>query len=245
MIHFTKIFWLPINCPCCEKKILKNENKGSCDICDIKLQEQSFKINFEERCNVCFISNEHKTKINCKIERGFCQGRKLYFDQIINLYRLNKDWKKLVKSWKFQGNRFLYKSFLSQIEYNLNYIKNLKIDRIGFITSELKKQNIRSFQPCYDLCNYLANQLNINFGADLYKIKNEQQSQKEYGQRFFSIHNAIQINFPKDVKDKPPENYLLIEDVYTSGSTSNEASRILKKNGVKKVIVFTMLRAGI
>jgi ComF family protein len=44
---------------------------------------------------------------------------------------------------------------------------------------------------------------------------------------------------PERVRDK---NLLIIDDIYTSGSTVSECARILKKNGALKVDVLTLAR---
>ncbi|MGB6223688.1 ComF family protein [Haloferula sp.] len=41
---------------------------------------------------------------------------------------------------------------------------------------------------------------------------------------------------------KPPAGVLLVDDVFTTGSTVHECARILKKSGVQKVIVVTVMR---
>ncbi len=248
MKHFIQSFWLPLACPCCKTQKHLNPNLGVCKKCYIKLQNSALSFKDKIRCSLCgaspLISIEEEAKQSCKKEYGFCQGRKYFFDGILSLYALNKEWKKLVRAWKFEGNRFLYKNFLPQIDANIEYLKELKIDRIGIISSEKNVQNIRSFQPCLDLSMYIAKKLNVTFGIDIYKIKSFQQSQKTYEQRFFSIHNSLAVNETSLPKKNISNNYLLLEDVYTSGSTSNEAARVLKKFGVNKVFVYSMLRAG-
>mgnify|MGYP001126268756 CR=1 FL=1 len=51
---------------------------------------------------------------------------------------------------------------------------------------------------------------------------------------------VVGVNSDRSVDGK---NILLVDDVYTSGATVNECSRILKKNGAKQVFVVTLARA--
>ena len=46
---------------------------------------------------------------------------------------------------------------------------------------------------------------------------------------------------PQWIKDT---RILLIDDVFTTGSTVNECARVLKKAGAKSVDVFTIARVG-
>lgn len=53
---------------------------------------------------------------------------------------------------------------------------------------------------------------------------------KSRKERLLSIKGAFTL------KAKPPENVLLVDDVITSGATMREATKILKKNGAKRVV---------
>lgn len=58
-------------------------------------------------------------------------------------------------------------------------------------------------------------------------------------ERIINIRGAIRVREGADVKGK---NILLIDDVYTTGATVRECSRVLKKGGAKKVNVLTLAR---
>ncbi|MEG2860486.1 MAG: phosphoribosyltransferase family protein, partial [Clostridia bacterium] len=65
----------------------------------------------------------------------------------------------------------------------------------------------------------------------LYKL-NKEERKKE-------LKNVFIINDNKDIlKNK---KVLLIDDIFTTGSTVNEISKVLKLNGVDKVFVMTLL----
>ena len=226
-------FIIPVACPCCKKKAL-TEREATCASCQKKLKKTRMKN--KKRCQRCFAKVKN---LDCLEKEDFCEGRKIYFDKHISLFQLNKDWKNFIKSWKFEGNRFLHKIFLEEIQKQSFFLRTLKIEKITYIKSHKFKKNLRSFQPCSDLARYLAKILKVPYNADLYKASSQQQSKNQLYERFFSIHNALVFSQLKKV----PKNYLLVEDVYTSGATANEASRILKKAGVKKVYVLSMLQA--
>ncbi|MDP6711116.1 MAG: phosphoribosyltransferase family protein [Nitrospinaceae bacterium] len=52
---------------------------------------------------------------------------------------------------------------------------------------------------------------------------------------------ALEVNRPDQVQG---EKILLVDDMFTTGATVNEASKILKRAGAKAVFVFTLARAG-
>ena len=54
-----------------------------------------------------------------------------------------------------------------------------------------------------------------------------------------NIKGAFEVNRPELIAGK---NILLVDDVFTTGATVNEAAKMLKKNGAGKVYVFTLGR---
>ena len=58
--------------------------------------------------------------------------------------------------------------------------------------------------------------------------------------RELTVKNAFEVRRPKLVDGK---NILLVDDVFTSGSTASSCAKVLKKNGAAGVTVFTLARA--
>lgn len=66
---------------------------------------------------------------------------------------------------------------------------------------------------------------------------------KTASQKRLSRHEReinLRGSFSVERKTKLPETVLLIDDIYTTGNTVNEVSRILKKAGVKRVFFLTI-----
>ena len=58
--------------------------------------------------------------------------------------------------------------------------------------------------------------------------------------RELTVQNAFEVTRPKLVKGK---RVLLVDDVFTSGATTSNCARVLKKNGADEVNIFTLARA--
>jgi predicted amidophosphoribosyltransferase len=58
-------------------------------------------------------------------------------------------------------------------------------------------------------------------------------------ERARNIKGAFEVNRPELIAEK---NILLVDDVFTTGATVNEAAKMLKKNDAGKVYVFTLGR---
>ena len=65
----------------------------------------------------------------------------------------------------------------------------------------------------------------------MYKLGSEE--------RVKELKNAFIIN--NNIIDLRNKNILLVDDIFTTGSTVNEISKILKINGVNKVFISTFL----
>ncbi|MGB9763417.1 MAG: ComF family protein [Minisyncoccia bacterium] len=127
----------------------------------------------------------------------------------------------LKQSLYFQNLLSQQKQNLIIISVPLNYFKKLKR---GYNQVELlAKQISLAFQiPYYDKI--------------LIRIKNNlPQVNCSYKERFLNVKDIFQINqnFVPLIKNK---TILLIDDVYTTGATLNEAAKILKQNGAQRII---------
>ena len=75
----------------------------------------------------------------------------------------------------------------------------------------------------------------------LIRIKStKQQTQLPLEMRRQNVAGAFAMRTPEPIRGK---TILLIDDVYTTGNTVNEASRVLKEGGASKVCVLTFARA--
>jgi predicted amidophosphoribosyltransferase len=78
--------------------------------------------------------------------------------------------------------------------------------------------------------------LQVSAGPDLRKRARRNQSGRTYADRFYAVHDSLAFVGPARHR-----RWLLLEDVFTTGATANEAARILKKNGALSVFVLSLL----
>ena len=150
---------------------------------------------------------------------------------------------------------FKYKSFknLSLIlgEIIINYLKLLNLETYklsNFIIVPIPlhrfKERQRGFNQSKLLANNIAEYFNLETVDALKRIKNTKpQAQfKNSEQRIKNVKDCFTIKEPliSAIKNK---NILLIDDVFTTGTTINEAIRILKQNSAKKIIALVAAKA--
>jgi len=130
------------------------------------------------------------------------------------------------------------------------YLKNLKLTNQqikNFIVVPIplhkNREQDRGFNQAALIGKNIADNLDLPFRKNLLlRIKETkiQAELKDWEQRKTNLENAFQISEPTTLLGK---NILLVDDVYTSGATINEAVRILKENGVKKIIAMVVAKA--
>ncbi len=103
------------------------------------------------------------------------------------------------------------------------------------------KMKERGFDQAFLIARQVAKTLKLPLeGGMLRRVKaTEPQATMTRTERARNIKGAFEVNRPELVSGK---NILLIDDVFTTGATVNEAAKTLKKNGAGKVYVFTLGR---
>ncbi len=107
------------------------------------------------------------------------------------------------------------------------------------------RQRMREFNQARILAEPLARDRGIELleGALLrIRYTTPQMKIRSYHRRKRNIAGAFQAAQPERIRGK---KILLVDDLYTSGSTIVECSRVLKAAGAEKVFVMTLARAGL
>lgn len=145
--------------------------------------------------------------------------------------------------YKFKEKSYLHRSFSEMIlnsKENIEFIKKYDVlipipihkDRVkirGYNQSELIAKDL-----VYEIKNIkLANRV-------LIKTKNiVAQSSLNRKQREDNIKDVYQINHIEEIVNK---KVLLLDDIYTTGSTVNECAKVLKEAGCKEVGIITIAK---
>jgi len=106
-----------------------------------------------------------------------------------------------------------------------------------------KKLRWRGFNQAEEIAKELANFLKIPLISDcLIKIK-ETKDQVELSEKE-RRENVKGVFFVKNGEKIVGKNILLIDDVFTTGATMEEAARVLKEAGAKKIVGIVIARAS-
>ena len=148
-----------------------------------------------------------------------------------------------IKAFKYGKRRFLHKPLADFIlEICSASLHDLEFDLIVPVPISKRKLRERGFNQAYLLASRIAFTLGKTVDwQNLVKAKETHpQVEMELRKRKLNVEDSFIIKEPQLYKGK---KVLLIDDVCTSGSTLNECSRILKRQGgVKKIYCLTLAR---
>ena len=193
--------------------------------------------NKEFTCNICQKKLEYIRGQKC-IEKYDNQ----YFDYLIYAFQYEDIIRKILLDFKFNNKKYLYRFFATEIINTISYFSHTKYDYILYVPISFKKYIERGFNQSYMIAKYVSDGLGIpllKYG--LIKIKhNQTQSTLNISKRRQNVLGVYKACFKKTINDK---NILLIDDIYTTGSTLNECSKVLKEAGASNVTVVTIAKA--
>lgn len=103
-----------------------------------------------------------------------------------------------------------------------------------------KRQNWRGFNQSAQLGKLLAQKIGLKYEEALKRVKF---TKPQVGLKGWKRKQNIKNAFSLSVNHEPiTMNYLLIDDVWTTGSTLKECCYVLKRGGAKKVWALTLAR---
>ncbi|KKQ38914.1 MAG: hypothetical protein US54_C0001G0039 [Candidatus Roizmanbacteria bacterium GW2011_GWA2_37_7] len=190
----------------------------------------------KDLCPGCFQSSpDGKTHARCYA--------KTHLDGALAIVRFCGVTKKIIKEAKYQRAHKALKDFFMHIpKHWFNKVQKLPYKNISAalcpIPLHKTRQNIRGFNQAEILANHFKQEIKLPVEDLLVRIKNTppQAQQKSRALRKANIYGAFQTKISK----KLPSTIILIDDLYTSASTANEAARTLKKSGTTQVFLLAL-----
>lgn len=198
-----------------------------------------------EMCGILFKSREgedHLCGECCKTPKQYTQARAAaVYDDFIRAAILDFKYRGKTGLAKPLEN-ILFAAFVANFHHH-------KIDVVIPVPLYIKRFRQRGFNQSFLLIvNWTEKVLNSH-GADPFQVCNRilercRQTKPQAGlsrkERRSNLKNAFTLRDPSAVIGK---NILLVDDVYTTGSTVNECAGVLLKGGAKRVDVLTLARA--
>ena len=130
--------------------------------------------------------------------------------------------------------------YISQIMIEKLDLENIKFDYILFVPLHKKRMRKRGVNQAEKIAKSLSKLINISVVDNIERIYNTERLYKlNKDEREKELKNVFVLKDSKhELKNK---NILLVDDIFTTGATVNEISKLLKLKNVNKVYVMTFL----
>lgn len=215
----------------------------------IFLYEKILDLIYPPNCVICGKNSEEYLCKKCeKIIEQYAINKidkylNKYFNSHAYIFKYEGKIRSLIIDYKFNDKAYLCELFVKFL------IKNKKICRFFetydiIIPVPIHKK--RKAQRGYNQSELIARRIAVKFNdlrleeKKLEKQKSTiEQSKLTKKQRIENAKNVYKINNKEKINNK---NIILIDDIYTTGSTANECAKVLKENGAKNIIIITIAK---
>ncbi|RHW39942.1 ComF family protein [Lysinibacillus yapensis] len=175
------------------------------------------------------LTNEFPRTICLECEEKF-EICKTSNEEVTSLYKYNEQMKDYLHRYKFMHDLLLAKVFRYQLHYHLKKTKELIVP----IPMHAEKRKERTFAHVDELLNEAV----IPYTHLLEKMTTATQASKSREERL-NTPQIFQLEQGVIVQQK---DILLVDDIYTTGTTINHAKQLLLDAGAKSVKAFTLIR---
>lgn len=228
-------FFLPPQCPCCET-FLEEGEKGVCPDCLSKIHwiEPPF-------CSVCgapFISKEISNH-PC----GACLRKRKYFTMARALGYYEGPLREAIHRWKYEGKIPLNPIFGEWMAEGFHrYWDSHRIDLLIPVPLHRERLRERGFNQALLLVKELSRRTGIPYRTRvLQKMKpTVPQVNLSGAEREKGVRGSFRRVGREELEGK---SILLVDDVYTTGATGNECSKVLLAGGAERVDLLTLAHA--
>lgn len=224
----------PKFCFGCKKCILPEEKGYLCEECLNKINKI-----FPPFCLNCGKPIDSAIEID---KCPDCIGYKYYFKRGYTATLYDGLVKDCIHSFKYDSQTHLGETLAGLMsEFALKNIPIEKIDLITAVPLHWKRYRDRGFNQSVILGIFLSKKLGLKFiDNGILRVKAmPHQTGLHRKNRIYNVSGAFKIKRPKQFIKK---NILLIDDVFTTGSTLNECSKELLNSGAEEVSVFSLAR---
>ncbi len=238
-LHIESLFqwFLPSQCYCCDT-LLDEGQKGLCPSCLSTLRWIAPP--FCRCCGVPFLSRQGENHL-C----GACMTRKRYFTIARAVGYYEGSLREAIHRWKYEEKIYLTSFFGEQLEKVFRqYWSPQSIDLVIPVPLHSQRLKERGFNQSLLLVREFCRRTHLPY------LKRGLQKRRPTipqvllngEERERGVIGSFHIPKLEKIEGKV---ILLIDDVYTTGATVNECSKVLRKAGAKQVDVLTLAHATI
>lgn len=227
--------WLyPRRCVLCEQTCSDSALAHICNTCEQALPHNS------PACMSCALPLQGKENRQC----GECIQRPPIWTSAHALWRYEDDARQLIQQYKYAKACYLDKSFSQALSLYADKRLRDQFDAVIAVPMHKRRWVSRGFNQAQILAQAVAKTLDIPLlSHDVERIKNTPRfaAGQSKTQRRQAIKGAFSVNADRFVG---VDRALIVDDVKTTGATSEELAKQMLKAGVKEVSVLVLARTA-
>ncbi len=232
IFKFIIHIFIPKLCPVCGVAKLQHKGQKVCNSCYGQLPFYP-----DDVCRKC--GGEVDSILDSCSE---CLESKFCWDRGFTVWKYEGLAREAVHQYKYKGEFGIIEFFSEQMAQKIQKADDLELDLITWIPLHFTKKLWRGYNQSELLAKGLSARLNLPCKKLINRVKcTRQQAMLDCADRLKNMKNAFAINQKNSpsVKDR---NILLLDDVFTTGTTLNKAAEVLLKSGAKSVTVISIAR---
>ncbi|WP_324782975.1 ComF family protein [Mesobacillus jeotgali] len=152
-------------------------------------------------------------------------------DKNTSLYSYSDFTKEVIAKFKFRGDYVLAKIFTA------DFLKTLQAFQYDYLVP-IPLSEERLYERGFNQSEAIIRVAGLEPAYLLSRVHTEKQSKKSRTERIH-LNQVFRVDSVHDLRGK---KILIVDDIYTTGSTLRHASRLLKENGADKVYSLTLAR---
>lgn len=228
------VFPRNIKCVFCKEELNNKEFNSTCEIC---LKELPFINNACPKCGGVLPIEATGVCVDCKINN-------YSFEQAFSVFEYKGLVKKVIYNLKYNRKKYLINAICQYMSQRLS-TENIEIDIITCVPIHESRLKLRGFNQAELIAKGVSDLLKIKFCNLCVKAVNTRsQTELSFLERKDNVKDSFKFKseYKSAIKSK---NVLIIDDIFTTGATSNEVSKVLYKAGAKNCFVLTFAHVNI
>lgn len=237
---FRSVFDLlaPSLCSYCKSSLIMSDIPYFCKTC-----WSEFDLIRGSLCPCCgrqFASPEALSESPSHLCR-FCRENPPYFDQALSVGLFEGQLREAIHIYKYKPLRALGKPLADWMAKQIRLVHHMDIVMpVPLHRSRLRQRGFnQSLLLAYGITEHFS--LSIVYDNLIRTRPTRPQVELSADERAKNVRGAFALRHPGDVFDK---RILLVDDVFTTGSTLNECAKVLKESGASSVTAFTLARTS-
>lgn len=216
-----------IKCIFCGNEIEVKNEYDSCDECLSSLPK--IEKDYCLKCGSQQVEDFVGTCLSCK-------KTNYSFEYARSVFKYADNVQNAILKLKFGSGKYLLRPLSAYMRDCLTKL-NWEYDYITFVPMHPTAFKKRGYNQSEEFAKILSEYLNKPVIDAFQKVKStKNQAQLSSSERKTNLKDAFKLK----IKNCSNKSYLIIDDVFTTGSTTNELAKLLKSHKASKVYVFTL-----